>query len=155
MLYICQCYNLDYSLPNINWELNTVVSNAYPLELCNMLLDISSTFGFTQFNSPTRGNNILDLFLTNRPGLIHEVNVSSGISDHELIIVKSPLAATLPRSQAHTIFLWQHADWQALNERLHLFSNHTDYSGDTPIQDLWNLFKQECHSCLSLILQRN
>ena len=145
MLYICQCYNLDYSLPNINWELNTVVSNAYPLELCNMLLDISSTFGFTQFNSPTRGNNILDLFLTNRPGLIHEVNVSSGISDHEPTIIKSPLAATLTKSQAHTIFLWQHADWQTLNERLHLFSNQfeSDYCADTPIQDLWNLFKQD------------
>ena len=119
-----------------------------------MLLDISSTFGFTQFvDSPTRGNNILDLFLTNRPGLIHEVNVSSGISDHELIIIKSPLAATLTESQTHTIFSWQYADWQVLNESLHLFSNHfvSDYCADTPIQDLWNSFKQEYHSCLSLI----
>ena len=113
----------DFNLPNINWELNTVVSNAYPLELCNMLLDISSTSGFTQLvDSPTRGNNILNLFLTNTPGLIDVVNVSSSISDHKLIIIKSPLAATLTESQVHTIFLWQHADWQALNERRHLFS---------------------------------
>ena len=92
---------------------------------------------------------MLDLFLTNRPGLIHEVKVFSGISDHELIIIKYPLAATLTESQAHSIFLWQHADWQALNERLHLFSNRfvSDYCAETPIQDLWNSFKQECHSC--------
>ena len=73
----------DFNFPNINWDLNSVVSNAYPLELCNMLLDTFSTFGFTQLvDSPTRGNNILDLFVTNRPGLIQEVKVSPGISDH-------------------------------------------------------------------------
>jgi len=70
--------------------------------------------------------------------LIDKVNVSSSISDHKLIIIKSPLAATLTESQVHTIFLWQHADWQALNERRHLFSNRfvSDYCADTSIQDL-------------------
>ena len=37
--------------------------------LITKLLDI---FGFAQLTDPpTRGNNILDLFLTNRPSLIH------------------------------------------------------------------------------------
>ena len=38
----------DFNFPNINWDLNSVVSNAYPLELCNMLLDTFSIFGLTQ-----------------------------------------------------------------------------------------------------------
>ena len=40
-------------------------------------------------NSPTRGNNILDIYATNRPALTHLVNVIPGISDHEIIKVAS------------------------------------------------------------------
>lgn len=144
----------DFNLPNINWNLNSVVSNEYSLELCNILLDIFNSFGFTQLvESPTRGNNILDLFVTNRPGLIQKVTVSPGLSDHELIIIESSLVATLTESQPRTVYLWHQADWQAINERLSNFSNNflSNYSVDTSIQDLWNSFKWECHSCLDLI----
>ena len=114
-----------------------------------MLLDTFSTFGFTQLvDSPTRGNNILDLFVTNRPGLIQEVKVSPGISDHELIVIESSLVATLTESQPRTVYLWHQANWQALSENLSHFSNNfvSNYSTVTPIHDLWNAFKQECHS---------
>ena len=144
-------------MPNIHWDLNSVVSNAYPLKLCNMLLDTFSTFGFTQLvDSPTRGNNILDLFVTNRSRLIQEDKVSPGISDHELTGIESSLIATLTESQPRMVYLWHQANWQALSEKLSHFSNNfvSNYSAVTPIQDLWNAFKQECHSCLELIPQR-
>ena len=60
-----------------------------------MLIYIFNTFGFTQMaDSPTRGNSILDLFATNRPGLIHKVKVTPGLSDHEAITIESSLACT-------------------------------------------------------------
>jgi len=55
-----------------------------------MLLDIFNSFGFTQLvDSPTRRNNILDLFVTNRRGLVQNATVSPGLSDHELITIES------------------------------------------------------------------
>ena len=52
----------DFNLPNINWSLNTVTSSAYPLDLCNTLIDVFNTFRLTQMvNVPTRGNNIWEL----------------------------------------------------------------------------------------------
>ena len=144
----------DFNLPNISWNLNSVVSNAYPIELCNMLLDTFSTFGSTQLvDTPTRGSNILHIFATNRPGLIQEVSVSPGLSDHELITVGSSIVATLTESQPSSVNLWYQADWQALRERLTHFSNNfiSNYCVDTPIQELWNTFKQECHNCLELV----
>jgi len=109
----------DFNLPNISWDLKSIVSNAYPIELCNVLLDTFSTFGFTQLvDTPTRGSNILDIFATNRPGLIQEVTVSPGLSDQEQIFVKSFIVATLTKSQPRSVYLWHQADWQALHERI-------------------------------------
>ena len=64
-------------MPNINWNVNSVTDNAYPLDICNnMLIDVFSTGGFTQLvTTPTRGHNILDLLATNRPTLIDQLNV--------------------------------------------------------------------------------
>ena len=39
-------------------------------------------------NAPTRGSNILDIFLTNRPSLIEACEIVDGISDHEAVMVK-------------------------------------------------------------------
>ena len=83
----------DFNLPNIDWNLNTVFGSTYPLELCNMLIESFNTFGLTQMvDSPTRESNILDLFATNRPSLIHKVEIISGLSDHEIISIESTIS---------------------------------------------------------------
>jgi len=56
----------DLNLPDINWEDNLVENHAYPLVFNNTFLDFLNDNGLTQIvNSPTRGNNILDIFITN------------------------------------------------------------------------------------------
>ena len=53
----------DFNLPNIDWDLYSVTDNAYPLNICNLLIDAFNLGGFFQLvDTPTRGNNILDLF---------------------------------------------------------------------------------------------
>jgi len=60
--------------------IGTVFGSTYPLELCNMLIELFNTFELTQMvNSSTRESNILDLFATNRPSLIHKVEVIPGM----------------------------------------------------------------------------
>jgi len=53
------------------WRLqftNSIVHNAYPLDICNLLIEVFNLEGFSQMvDAPTRSNNILDLFATNRP----------------------------------------------------------------------------------------
>ena len=94
----------DFNLPiSTAWNLNSVEGNAYPLDLCNMLIDIFNAIGSTYMvDSPTRGNSILDLFATNRPGLIHKVKVNPGLSDHEVITIESSLATTIIKSKSCT-----------------------------------------------------
>ena len=66
----------NLNLPNVNWSDYSVHGNNYPLSLCSCFVDLINFNGFTQLvNSPTRGNNILDIFATNKPSLILKCNV--------------------------------------------------------------------------------
>ena len=71
----------DFYLPNIDWDNLSVSRYNYSLQLCNIILDFIADSGLTQVvNSPTRENNILDIFLKNYPSLINDCHTLSGIS---------------------------------------------------------------------------
>ena len=52
-----------------------------------------------------------------------------------------------------TVYLWCQTDWQSVNERICCFSTRfvSNYSINTLVQDLWNIFKHECHKHLQQI----
>ena len=60
----------DINLSNIDWLTASISNNAYPAYLCDPFLNFLHEYGFTQtVNFPTRGNNTLDIFVTNIPSL--------------------------------------------------------------------------------------
>ena len=61
-------------------------------EFCRKLIGITQDASLEQQNlQPTRGQNILDLFLTNNPTLTQQVKVIPGLSDHDSVLVDSLL----------------------------------------------------------------
>ena len=53
----------DINLPNIDQDHGVVQGSNYPLSLCNIILDFMMNHGFLKMvGTPTRGNNILDVF---------------------------------------------------------------------------------------------
>ena len=144
----------DFNLPDINWSLNSVTSNSYPLDISTLLIDEFNSGGFIQMvNKPTRGNNILDLFATNRPSLVEHTKVIPGISDHEIVSVELTLSVTVNKPKVHNVYLWNRADFQDINDVIIQFSNTflSDNSVDTPVQELWDSFKTMCQKCLELV----
>ena len=120
---------------NINWSPNSVTSNSYPLDISTLLIDEFNSGGFIQMVSqPTRGNNILDLFATNRSSLVEHTKVIPGISDHEIVSVELTLLVTVNKPKVHNVYLWNRADFQDINDVIIQFSNTflSDYSVDTP-----------------------
>ena len=100
----------DLNLPNIDWENYCIVDNVYPVTICERLIDFMQEYGFSQtVNFPTRKNNILDIFITNRPSLITFCSTISGISDHEAVCIKSAIQATIQHSN-HSTYIWKRAD---------------------------------------------
>ena len=57
--YIDVWITRDFNLSNIDWNLNSVTSNTYLLDICNRLIDVLSIGGFSQLVTiPNRGHNI-------------------------------------------------------------------------------------------------
>ena len=50
-------------------------------------------------NFPTRGQNTLDIFLTNRPSMVTSSSPTPGISDHEAVLVYSATQIDLRTSR--------------------------------------------------------
>ena len=64
----------DFNAPGIDWEKKTVKQNSNLKGMCQRLLDILSSFELKQLVlEPTRLKSILDLFCTNKPGLVKNV----------------------------------------------------------------------------------
>ena len=141
----------DLNLPDINWANFDTDGNSYPLPLNNMFLDFVSTFGLSQIvNFPTRQNNILDIFLTNRPSFIKYCVLLPGISDHEAVLTESNITITIQECIGRKLYLWNRVDPNLLRSFFHDFSMeflHTNCY-DTPINQLWMDFKSACLFCL-------
>ena len=74
---------------------------------------------------PTRKSNTLDIFATNRPGLVNKCVPIPGIGDHEAIYIESSILATYIPPVRRKIILWHKADHCSLSERITSFS--TDF----------------------------
>ena len=117
----------DFNLPDISRNTNSVSGHQYPLEINNMTLELLFDCGLTQMvELPTRsrGSNILDLILTNRPTLIHKSIPVPEISDHDIILTTFQIKATYPKNSTRKIFLWNSLDHADIKNKLVEFSNY-------------------------------
>ena len=111
----------DLNLPSIDWANN---SSAYPLILGDTMINFVQEYGFSQaVNFPTRGNNILDIFITSRLSLVHSCSPVAGISNHEAVYIESFVSITHQQCTQQKSFLWNKADMVGIKETInqHLF----------------------------------
>ena len=98
------------NLPDINWSSNTITSNQYRKEISVIFLALEEDLGLIQsVNFPTRGQNLLDVFFTNRPSLINRCEAIPGISDHEIVFVDSNIAISRQKPAKRKIYMWKKA----------------------------------------------
>ena len=113
----------DLNLPNIDWSMGTVFNNCYPLALCNIVLDFIADHGFSQLvHTPTRNNNILDIFFTNQSSLTKSCEVIPGISDHEIVSISTSVTIPNSKSTARNILLLHRADFELINHQIAQFT---------------------------------
>ena len=94
----------DINLPDVNWERNCISGNTYLAALCNLFLTFIEDYGLTQMvDFPTRRQNILDIFVTNRPSLVTGCKPVPGISDHEAVLINSLLKVNIQSPVERTV----------------------------------------------------
>ena len=92
--------------------------------ICIRLLEILGQFFLTQMNQePTRESAILDLFLSNKPGLVKSCSVIPGLSDHDIVLTDCNVRAVSVEKPPRVIFKWGKANWDKIRSSLNNFKD--------------------------------
>ena len=137
----------DANLPDINWSLNTVSGNNYKKEINVTFLQAVENSGLDQVvDFQTSDDNLLDIFLTNRPSLIQSCKSLPGISDHEIVYVESDVSVKYQRPIRRKIWLWSKADLPSMKEDMNSFSDEFigKYSIEADVDTMWTEFSSKC-----------
>ena len=109
------------NLPDINWSNTSVFGHSHSFRLNHIFLDFLLHNAVTQIvSTPTRGTNILDIFITNRPSLVETSNTVDGIGDHKAVFVTSLATSWLSHPNGRTIYLWSQVNFQYIRNRISL-----------------------------------
>ena len=102
----------DFNTRGVDWTNLNAAPGTPDRSLCLRLLEILSNHLLSQMNiEPTRESTILDLFITNKPGLLKACTVIPGLSDHEIVLADCDIKAASVRKEPRSIFRWNKADW--------------------------------------------
>ena len=136
----------DFNAPDISWQVPSVLPGSSNFNTHQLLIDISQHHGLSQMViEPTRLNNTLDLFFTNLPTLIQEVEVVPGLSDHDAVtvIVQSKMRMSLAKQANRKIPLYSKANWQAIRADLQSLENKISdlILQGTDVDSVWRKFR--------------
>ena len=104
----------DFNLPGIKWpetEPPSVIPHCTQIQSHRDFLEFLSDVGLKQMvYTPTREDNILDLFLTNNPSLVSNVQSIPGISDHSAVLADLEIKGGANKQKPTKIPLWNKTD---------------------------------------------
>ena len=141
----------DFNLPDIDRSRNTITGYQYRKDVNKAFLTLQSDVGLHQIiDRPTREDNILDFFFTNRPSLVNRSTVIPGISDHLAIFIDSYITMTRQKPIKRTIFMWGKANIQGIKEMCKELSKSIiqGYTSKSNIDNVWSFFKDGCQKII-------
>ena len=130
----------DLNLKDIDWQIMKVKQGKrqYSEEFYDIFLDKVSDMGLSQMNlTPTRGNNILDIFLTNRPCLVSRCTTIPPLSDHDIVLTDSKIKAARIKPISRTISVWKKAEWTKMKEKTTSFSSELQNKQHLTVEKIW------------------
>ena len=102
----------DLNAPHINWSIPGIIQGSPQATIHEELLTVVQDHGLENVVlEPTRGKNILDLFLTNHPFKVNWVEIMPQISNHSTVFVEVNLKAKCNMQKPCKIHLYNKGDW--------------------------------------------
>ena len=91
--------------------------------------------------SPTRGQNILDLFFTTNPTLVNKTSILPGLSDHDIVLVEVNSRPEIIKQVPRDIPLYKKANWDQLKQSMRdLYTEFQSEPATTDSQAMWDKF---------------
>ena len=134
----------EFNLPDIDWTIPIIKTACRKPVLHQQLITLLDDYSLTQTNRfETRGNNILDLVVTNSPNLINRTEIIPGISDHHAIFTEVNAIQLVNKKQQRTIYLHKRTNTEAFKSHLIRFSKvfAEQYAQTATVNDMWAAFK--------------
>ena len=131
----------DLNLPDIRWQTASVEGNQVASYINTRFLDMIQNCCLEQaVNFPTRNDNTLDLFLTNRPSLINRCIAIPGVSDHDGVYIESSVSAKRGKPVRRKIYIWKRADLDHLKTACLNFQHRfmETYSITSSVENMWH-----------------
>ena len=135
----------DFNFPGWDWKSKSIKPRATHKVLHQRFSDIIDDSGLVQVvEEPTRKDNTLDLFLTNRPNKVLRVDVLPGVSDHDMVFLELDMRPVKQKQKSRKVPIYRKAEWDLMKEDMK--SLHTDleamYDSDSiRVNDMWEKFR--------------
>ena len=140
----------DFNLPGIDWDNGVVNSKAANKSQCELLLSSLDTHALAQIHKePTREENILDLLITSKPGLIKPSHSVPGISDHCAVVTELDIDPPYRRTKPRPVRQFKKVNWEAIRQQIR--SCWTSFSENSPsrsVNENWLKLKSILNQCL-------
>ena len=136
----------DFNLPDVDWQTQSVEGYQYPKPLNELFLDFCFNNKLEQIvTETTRGNNILDLFFTNRPSLVNRCKIKPGMSDHDCVFVEASLRPKKIKPISRKIYLWKKADIDQLKAACNIMVENffANFDIQSQISEMWDYLKTQ------------
>ena len=103
----------DFNCPDIDWPSQSLNHNCTDRQVQRRIIDLTAKYNLSQVHeTPTRGENLLDLVFTNTPSLLKCSTNTPGISDHDITVsdfITKP-QYTIQKERKH--FIFRKANWK-------------------------------------------
>ena len=144
----------DFNLPDIDWKTFSIVGHQYPRVINESIITTMTEAGLDQVVTfPTRLDNTLDLFLTNRPSCINKCQPIPGISDHEIVYIDSDIKPRRKRPVKRKIYLWDKADMNVIHDEGNKMMQEfvSTYDSSSSVIEMWDSIESKLMKILDLV----
>ena len=114
----------DLNFPKLSWDnerIPTIKPGCRFPKLYDDFITLLDDCNLEQMvSTPTRGDNVLDLFLTSNHTLVKNIDVLPGISDHDLVFSEVSTKPVETRQPPRSTYLYKRADLHGNGQRGHI-----------------------------------
>ncbi len=139
----------DLNLPSVDWNVYTCDSNGVE----NVVLDCFLRNNLTQFvETPTRGENILDLVLCNDFECIRDISVGSQFmnTDHRMVDFSLVFDKPIQLYGSHEFRDYKNADFVGMGDFLRSINWDVEFSSCVSVDEFYTVFCNAIEACVAV-----